>query len=406
MQIWLKEKKGDITIKYILFLISPFFAFVYSLRRINTRSSYFTFFFTAIFFSIAFSIPSGKGIEGGLDAQVYRAKFENFQNTNLTDFTNNLLDFLYFDDGKKDYYFDTIAFYISRITDNYHVMFMVFAIVFSYYSLKSLRFLTTEEKFDSSITSYILLYLFTYNQIFNINGMRFWTASWIAVYCIFQIYRNNNKKYFLLALLTPYFHGSYWIFLAVLMIAQLSKRFEKSWKIIFIISFFTKTFSLEFIEYFQQYLPAFLSNLSDKYTNIEAFEEISNQSGWIRTIKNIVFLYLFLIIMFFIKNEKTITSNLKTKNLYLFLLVWVSIFNFFMFIPSLGNRYIIISYPIISYIWLVNFKNTKYNKIIFLLPLVFLWNIIEQIIYYNIVISYDFYFSSPFYLIYKYILNN
>lgn len=408
MSTWLKEKKIDITIKYILFLFSPFFSFLYSLRRINTKSSFLIFFITSIFFGMSFSVPSGR-VEGtgGFDSQYYREKFEEYQYVSSFEFYDNLIGFLSFNEGKQDYYFDTVAFYISRITDNYHVMFMFFAIVFTYFSLKSLRFITQEEKFNTSITSYILVYLFLYNQIFNINGVRFWTAAWIAIYCIFQIYRNNNKKYYLLALLTPYFHGAFWVYLAILAIAQVFRRFEKTWIILFISSIFISTISIEFIEYFQPYLPTFLSKMVNSYTSLEAIERRSNISGlgsiFANIFKYLILFYINIIIIIFIKNAKKINQNQKTKNLYLFLLVWMSIFNFLFFVPSLGNRFITLSYPIIAYIWLVTFENKKYNYIILILPFIFLWNIREQIIHYSMVLTLDFYISNPFYLIYKYI---
>lgn len=406
MSTWLKEKRQDIAIKMVLFFVSPFLAFLYSLRRIKTKSSYFVFFLAAIFFGMSFTVSSGKDVvTGGFDGQFYRADFEDYKYRTLGEFTDGFLGFISFDEGKKDYYFDTVAFYISRVTDNYHIMFMFFAIIFSYFSLKSLKFLTAEKNFDASIVSYILVYLFLFNQIFNINGVRFWTAAWIAVYSIFQIHKNANKKYVLLALLTPYIHGSYWIFLGVLLIAQLFKKFEKIWIILFFASFLISSIAVELAQYLQAYLPTFLSKSVDAYTSVENLEKSWSGFGWISIVfKKITLLYLTVIIILFIKNSEEIKKNLKTKNLYLFLLVWMTIFNFLLVIPSVGSRFIPLMYPVIAYIWLVIFKNYKYNLVIGFLPIVFFWSIQEQIFYYIQVLEPGFYLSSPFYLLYKYII--
>lgn len=406
MSIWLREKKQDVEIKIILFIISPFFSLLYSLKNINTKSSYIVFFLTAIFFGLAFSVPSGKDLlQGGIDGQSYRADFEDYKYVNIIDFKEGFLGFLSFDEGKKDYYFDTVAFYLSRVTDNYHFMFMIFAIIFSYFSLKSFKFLTSEDKFDASIVSYILVYLFLYNQIFNINGVRFWTAAWIAVYCIFQIYRNGNKKYFLLALLTPFFHGSYWIFLGVLLVAQISKRFERFWVVLFFISFFVSAFAVELIQSLESYLPTFLSKLAQSYTSEESLQQTWSGFGWLPIVfKNFILIYLTIMVLLFIRNSKEILLNEKTKNLYLFLLVWVSVFNFLMMVPSLGSRFLQLSYPILAYIWLVIFKGYRYKRVILILPFVFLWSIFKQFLLYSEVLDIYFYLSSPFYLIYKYII--
>lgn len=409
MNDWPKEKRQDVSIKIILFLISPFFASLYSLRRIKTKSSYLIFFLTFGFFGMAFSVISGRDGSGGygIDGEFYRSSFERFQYVTNWEFVEGFKEFLSFDEGKKDYYFETVAFYVSRFTDNYHLMFMVVAIIFAFFALKSFRFLIAEEKLDASLSSYILIYLFTFNQIFNINGVRFWTAAWIAVFCVFQIYRNGNKWYLLLALLTPYFHGTYWFFIGVLAIVHIFKRFDRIWVVLFFISFLMSTLAVELIQYFQSYLPTFLSKTVDSYTNTDYIEQRQTWSGfgWLAVMfENFVKIYLNIMVLLFIKHSDEIKANTKIKDLYSFLLIWMTVFNFLMFVPSLGNRYIILAYPVIAYIWLVHFKDVKYTFILFLLPIVFFWKIIEQIRYYLAVTSYDFYFSNPLLLIYNYIL--
>ncbi|WP_180097105.1 MULTISPECIES: EpsG family protein [unclassified Acinetobacter] len=407
MDKWLIESKRDVELKIVLFIISPFFATIYSFRRANTKSSYLVFFLSSIFFGLSFTVDSGKDyITGvGLDGQSYREKFESAKYISNYDYIDGLLGFLELDEGKKDYYFETVAFFLSRITDNYHIMFMIFAIVFSYFSLKSFKFFTSEKKFDFSVVTLILCYLFLYNQIFNINGVRFWTAAWIAVYCIFQIYRNNNKIYLLLALITPFFHGAYWVFVVIIFASLLLRKFEKLWIVLFAISFFASALAVELIQSFSGFLPTFLSKLAESYTSEESLSKTWSGFGWLPILfKNMVLCFITGIILLFIKNSKQIKSNPKTKDLYYFLLMWVTIFNFLMFVPSLGNRFIQLSYPIISYIWLVNFKDEKYNKFILFLPLAFIWDIQKILSYYFQVLDFGFYFSSPIYLVYKYII--
>src|SRR5690606_20800874 len=99
-----------------------------------------------------------------------------------------------------------------------------------------------------------------------------------------------------------------------------------------------------------------------------------------------------------------ISVNPKTKNLFSFLLVWMTFVNFTMPIPSLGGRFMLLSYPIIAYIWLVNFKDVKYKKVLYVMPFVFLMSFYGQLRLYSLILEPIFYFSSPFYLIYKYLM--
>ena len=174
---------------------------------------------------------------------------------------------------------------------------------------------------------------------------------------------------------------------------------------LFIISFFASSFAVEFVQYFQSYVPTFLSKLADSYTSVDALERTWSGFGWIPILfKKLVLIYLTVLVFLFIKSSKEIKQNKKIKDLYLFLLVWMSVFNFLMIVPSLGGRFIQLSFPIIAYIWLVAFKDYKYQRVILIFPLVFFWNILQQFLYYIEVLSPGFYFSSPFYLLYKHIL--
>lgn len=403
---WLKETKKDVEIKIILFLISPFISFLYSLRRLNTKSSYIVIFLSSIFFGIAFNAEKVVNGEFNYDSSVYRMKFENYVYINFYEYKEGFISFLEFDDGKKDYYFDTIAFYISRITDNYHYLFMVFSIVFSYFFLKSLKFFTQEEKFNFSLICFILLFLFTFNQIFNINGARFWTAAWVAVYCIFQVHRNNKNYYILLALITPFIHGTYWVFVFILFSSIFLVRYNRFWTILFFISFLASTLAIEFIKLSQSYLPEFLSKMVDQYTSEENMQKGWSGFGWLPEVfKYLVIFYTNFLVFLFIRHSTEIKSNIKTENLYSFLLMWVTIFNFMMIIPSLGSRYIQLSYPIIAYIWLVVFYRNKYDYVVLFLPFVFVWEIIRYFIYYKDVLDVSFYFSSPVYIVYKYLIS-
>ncbi|MDY4789543.1 MAG: EpsG family protein [Bacteroidales bacterium] len=408
MAVWQREKDLDITAKTILFLLSPFLAFLYSLRTIKTKSSYVVFFLFSVFFGLSFTVSNIRDEVNSGDGVSYRANFETYRYTSYYQYLDGLEGFLTFDDGQKDYYFDTVAFYVSRITGNYHVMFMVFAIIFAFFSLKTFKFLTSEDNFNTSISCFILAYLFMINQIFNINGMRMWTAAWIGVYSIFQIFKNGNKKYFFLALITPFFHGSFWVYIAVITLAYFLRKREKIWIVLFIFSFFISNISVELIRNVIDSLPPFLANMAKSYTNEDYIEmRASAGSGfyWVSVLFSfLVRVYMNLLVYLFIKNSNLVKSNSKTKSLYMFLLVWMTFVNFTMPVPSLGGRFMVLSYPIIAYIWLVNFKGKKYKYVLYSMPFVFLFSFYTQFLYYIHVLEPYFFFSSPFYLIYKYLI--
>lgn len=285
---------------------------------------------------------------------------------------------------------------------------MVFAIVFAFFALKSLKFLVLEKSFQVTIGGVILIYLFMVNDIFNINGVRFWTAAWVGVYCIFQIFRNGNKKYFLLALCTPFFHGAFWVYLAVITFAYFSKWSQKIWIVLFFVSFFISNISIDFVRGLIDILPPFIAGMARSYTDTDYIQErAASGSGffWVaQTFGFMGMIYRNLLMFLFIRNINRVSSNPKSKKLFSFLLIWMTFVNFTMPIPSLGGRFMSMSYPIIAYIWLVNFYGVKYKKVLLAMPFIFIFSFYREFILYTKVLEPEFYISSPFYLIYKYMI--
>ena len=75
---WLKEDSMDIVIKIMTFMISPFISFLYSLKRINTRSSFVVFFLFALIYGLCFTvIADNLDVWEHNDAAKWRFRFEN-----------------------------------------------------------------------------------------------------------------------------------------------------------------------------------------------------------------------------------------------------------------------------------------------------------------------------------------
>src|SRR5690554_5318278 len=101
-----KEEKTDKALKIILFLMSPFVAALYALRNIKTKSSFVVFFLFTVFFGMSFTVNLGKTEDSRFDGASYREKFERYiYYYNESDFFTSLDNFLFLNEGAKDYYF-------------------------------------------------------------------------------------------------------------------------------------------------------------------------------------------------------------------------------------------------------------------------------------------------------------
>ncbi len=146
MSAWWKENEKDVFCKVITFLVNPLLGFFYSLRRLNTKSSFYIIALFSLTFGIAFSTPDRRTDSFMLDAADYRADFENYTNRGTQYFLWQLESYVTFS-GKSDFYGDTVNFLVSRVTDNYHILFFVLAFVFTFFSLKSLKLFVQEDNF-------------------------------------------------------------------------------------------------------------------------------------------------------------------------------------------------------------------------------------------------------------------
>ena len=238
--------------------------------------------------------------------------------------------------------------------------------------------------------------------------MRFWTAAWIGVYCIFKIFYENKSKNFLLALITPFIHGSFWIFLVMLVVAKFLSKYEKIWIILFIMSIIVSNILLELAQSYSGFIPSFIENEFRHYTDAMYVKQTFDTAGtglwWVdKVFETLRKLYINALIIILIINRRKILLDINDIRLYRFMLVYTTFSNFGMSIPSFGNRFIILSYSIIAFLWLTSFKGLKYNWIIYLFPIAFFMSIYHQINLYNLVTDVYFYISSPLILIPEYL---
>lgn len=399
---WEAETKRDIGTKVALFLISPFFAFLYSLGTLKRRSSYIIIFLFSVCFGIAFTVDNF--IDGiALDGVSYRIDFERMTTATQSDYMEGLRDFLSLDGETKDYYFDTVAFFLSRITGNYHVLFMLFAAVFAYFQLKTLRFLTLQDNYNNSTPALILVSLFLIIGIFNINGVRMWTGAWVGLYAMFQIFVNRRKRYTLLILTTPFFHGSYAILVIMVAFGMLMSQYKKPLIVLFICSFFVSVFASSIINGLYEYLPIQFRVMADNYATEES---IANRSAaaW-RTGRIFGFLehlyWCFLVVVLSIKRG---SISKEADKMFGMLLVLGSFVNIFFGVPSVGVRFQLLLYPLLAYVWLNTFGTIKYNALVYLCPIVFTFYLFINLRYYGKVLDESFFISNPLILVYKYLM--
>lgn len=397
------RKDKDAGKKIFIFLLSPIVSFLYCLKDFRSKSSYIIFFLFALFFGFAFEVEKAESLDGYRYRELFR-----WISTGKYDIWRNFVDWLSFRSEDKDFYLQVVCYIVSLFTSNYHFLFLLLALVFVFFQLSSLKFLTDSRGCKNDLYGLCLVLIFVgSNQIFNINGARFWTASWAAVFTIFQLLYVDNKKYYVLLFLLPFFHAAFMIFPVLYMIYFISKKWGRLWLVLFVVSFFFANISTLLFRDFSNYLPETLQFFNDRYTDAEALEDYEEKQKSFSMLylltKNLSMIYIgaliFLISSYIKKTEKKFIYNI-----YIFTMVLSTFSNFTMSIPSLGGRFAALVYPFIAFLSINVLPKQKYALLIYFAPFAMVNQLYQYIIHYNMVLPMPDFLLTPFIVIIKHLI--
>ena len=389
-----EKSKG---LKFILFLVSPLLSLIYSLNSLNTKSSRVVIFLFCLFFGLAFTVTDIR-TEGSPDGITYRSLFQDYHGIGKEAYQQTAQEYFTFSGGVKDFYADTMAYVVSRFTDNYHIFFMVIAMVFAFFQIKTLKYLTGNKNFVAGVTCLLLVFLFTFVSIKNINGLRFWTAYWIACYCLFRLILDKKLIYLIPIATLPFFHASFVVVWILVALYYATGNFGRIWTFLLILSLFFGNLSLSLLQENASYLPEFLTRFVDYYASDEIVARVNAAGSGFYLMDRIfpVFVNIYLNIMLLLINrERSKIIEPSTKRLLAFTVIVVSFANFVMPIPSLGKRFMVLSYPLIAYLWLDVFGTHRYKNYLYMIPIVFFMSIYHLIEAYVQNVDVMFYISSP-----------
>ena len=238
----------------------------------------------------------------------------------------------------------------------------------------------------------LLIFLFTYsNPIFNINGVRFWTTAWVAVYLVFQILVHQRKGYMLFLFFLPLMHAAYSIFVVFFFVVCFACKNLKFLSWIFIISLFFSDVAYTYMDNITPYLPRFLQNMVWSYT--ESDGALAKMEGlgpaYARLLNALPHYFIVLLMILFIKERRQIQANELSRRMLLFLLGYQSLVNLCVFIPSM-SRFNELAVPLVVYIWVNSYDvMKKYNKVLYFIPIVYAYSL-------RYWFKYMFYVSDPF----------
>jgi hypothetical protein len=333
------NKKNSIT----LFLIWPFFALWFALRNYRSIWAKDIIWFFVIFHGLTLTVHN-VGEESN-DANRYRNKFTDMaaQEISLENITSLFYDV---ESQQLDIVEPLLIFAVSRLTDNYHILFGVFGLFFGFFYSRNIWFLL--DRGGSVLKKGNLPVILTFAFIigyWQISGFRFWTAAHVFVYGMLQYLIDGNKKKIGFIFLAAFIHFSFIAPVAIAAIYVALGNRTKPYFILFAITFFITELNVTQVgEILSANLPevflprvasytseAYIEKLSDTSTNLNWYVKIYNEALKWSVVSFLVFIYFSM--------QKFMSKYKGLDSLFCFTLLFYSFANLFSQVPS-GGRFL------------------------------------------------------------------
>ena len=364
--------------KLPLFFLNPFLSAIVSLKNIRDGVSHRILYLWFLVFGIGFC-----AMNEASDSFRYVEEFMMESQYTWGRYLLEVKEWATFESNIKDIYTLTVNVLVGKFTSNYHWTYLIYAAVFGFFYIKSLKIFLKHQMVKKEIVFYALLFMFCYsNPIFNINGVRFWTAAWIGVYVALNLFVERKYRMIPLLILMPLVHGSTVIWVVIMLAAIILSRFQKVTIGLYLASSFVSAVSyLNILNDYSYMLPQFMQNQIWSYTESEmALERLAGISEYGAAYADFLIAlpgyFQILLCIFLILNRKEIYQNKKAGILMTVMLALAAITNFLSGIPSMG-RFQAFVIPFLVIVWSMNHDILKkYDRYFYAVPILYAYSLL------------------------------
>lgn len=304
-----------------------------------------------------------------------------------------------------DIFMPLLTFLISRITDNYRVLFVFLSTIFGYFYSRNIWYIYDCYKGKMNIFMIILFFTIAFIlPIYQING-RFWIALHIFFYGAFPYVYHANKKSLKWMLLAPFVHFSFFLPVLLLLLYEIFPKNSKVYFILLCISMLITTVNLESINgLIKFFAPDIFESKIDVYASTEYLQRrIEADTDSIHVIfYNNMIKWLFRLILFFIYiyHRVELKKDSILNNLFCFTTIITIFASVMAMVPSASRFLYLESYLVLSIVVII-ISRTSYNiflnkKLRFIISIFLLYFIFFQIRSFLSFIGFSFFFTNPF----------
>lgn len=342
LKVYSRASIKELALSLFFFLVLPFSSLVISFALYRRKWAKYLFILFGMYFGFSFVIPSSK-VNDASDSEFYAMELHKYH-INPISFKELVNGFYSVDTLQSDIYQPLATWFVSIFTDDYHVLFAVFGLVFSFFLGKIIWLMIdiSEVKLIGFASFSVFLFVLL-NPLWNINGVRMWTGLNVFLLGVIMFYFKKKPKGLILVLCSCLVHVSFTIPIVFFIVYQFVSKININYFFaLFIVSFLFKGLPPSLLNTVTDFFPEFVKYKLDFYTDPNTValvaEENKDTSLFILASQFSQSLVPFLIICYmFFYFKKEIVANKRTTQFYNFILFNVLWINMSAIIPSFGR---------------------------------------------------------------------
>lgn len=335
---------------YLLAFLVPILGLVQSVIDYKKPYAKNIFWIFCMFYGLVhIYYPEGVDLDReGADSVRYAMRLEEMHNNGVG--LSNLFDNLYDGGQTTDPYILIVTFMVSIFTTNAHILFFVFAAVFGYFLSRNIWYVIGQIKpgrMNAALAIFVISFALI-TPIWQINGVRMWTALHIFVYGLLPYLVEGDKSKLKWCFGAFLVHFSFIVPSILLLAFIFMPRNKTLFLAIFLSSFMIQSLDLTFLNHTLTGLAggAFDAKVS-AYANETYMEEQTESaaqfSAHVVLAKNIsTYIYQAFIVLIFFLLRRGGKQMRSLSNLFCGAALFYALGNIMSLIPS-GSRFILLA---------------------------------------------------------------
>lgn len=324
----------------VLAFFQPFFALIFAIKHFRSPWAKNVVWFFTIFYGLTFVFSS----EGLDSARYVQTLHEMYQNKVTLD---NIISWLYSDETMYiDIFQPLITFLVSLFTDSGQILYAVFGFIYGYFYTRNIWFVF-ELLPNKRIRLYLIPFFLTLAlilPIWNINGIRMWTAAQVFLYGALPFLVNKDKKSLLWVFASMFVHFSFIIAVAIFLLYIFLGNRTILYLTMYLATFFIVEINIRQVKsIIMEYTPSILEKKVTSYTNEDYFNKIQQAQENLNWYvpwhhKALTYTITVFLIIFYTKRKDVLLYHPGMENLYNATLFFGACANVLGKIPS-GGRF-------------------------------------------------------------------